>query len=91
MNAELQAALDTFKNAVHSFAKKSVVEEYDPRLHDATDATGHVEKDVNPHKTLVHGEESLVGHVDSALDNAVVPHLEAMQGEPAPAEAAPSA
>lgn len=78
---DLQASLDKFKSDLDAFAKKSVHEEYDERIHDAKDLQGNVYKNANPRKTLVQGEEAKVGHIKAALQNYIEPLIEELEGE----------
>ena len=74
---ELLAAADQLKADALAFARKTVVEAYDPRLHDAQDINGHVYTDANPHLTLVQGEESKVGHIAQTIDRVIQVNLHA--------------
>lgn len=85
---ELLASADQLKADALAFAKKTVNEAYDERIHDAHDALGNVIKNANPFKTLVQGEESKVGHIASAIDNVIKPLLAELEGEPEPAPVA---
>ena len=78
---ELIATLEAFEDQVAAFARKTVVEEYDERIHDAKDAHGNVYKDANSRKTLVQGEEAILGHIHQILERQVVPLLDQLEGE----------
>lgn len=63
---ELLAAFEQLKADVAEFAKPSV---HTPPT-DVIDHHGIVQKGANPGQTLVHGEESTVGHINRWLDEA---------------------
>lgn len=75
---ELLDRFDVLKADVMEFARKSVHGEPHPAIPD------------NPVETIEHGEESTVGHVHAALDQAKSA-AEALQGSDSSDTAAPAA